>query len=567
MSSGSVSGIDHDFIQTTLTAYQDQVDAFIATQQPEATVGDVLGTKTIIAAPWAVLPASLPYSVVVRGATFPEIPDDLRHKYQFTLYASALDRGFDTPVFRVIDSLPTLAGKKITLSFAPASQADAEIIASFLPEPPADGSPLDPSAFPTALPGYLIHLVAELRVEGQVVASGGSFMMGQELVSTEGVYDPSNGWQFAEYNTPVAGEYRAIAIDAAGIAASQVQALQDRLTATKDALEMDALTGLTKEDVIGDMLYGTVLNYFAANDVVMQLSAGVMGVLASRRPSFGSFTLVAQPQFLFGIPQSVSFLGLETDIDRLVTIVVSRDNNRETRIAYVQQSGLWQSAFEHLVPELMFTDAERLVGGVSAVKALAEASRQGQRLFTITQGNVASVLPQLSIDPQVKGEIQNAVATGKVATVSQHPVMVGGWAGVGYIILDPETGSGAYKISGGANGGVLILSGALAGIAGVHIVGLVGLAGLSVGLVGAAGVFFLPFAASLLLLGLILYLDGGGEASINDALQVLGMVGSGLSILAWGLAQFGLAAVLSLPGLPLFALLGLIAGLIWMATR
>lgn len=35
---------------------------------------------------------------------------------------------------------------------------------------------------------------------------------------------------------------------------------------------------------------------------------------------------------------------------------------------------------------------------------------------------------------------------------------VPGWSGAGYIILDPDTGSGAYKIAGGSNGGHLDLA-------------------------------------------------------------------------------------------------------------
>lgn len=36
-----------------------------------------------------------------------------------------------------------------------------------------------------------------------------------------------------------------------------------------------------------------------------------------------------------------------------------------------------------------------------------------------------------------------------------------GWTGAGYIIFNPDTGDGAYKISGGANGGFLLLVGFL----------------------------------------------------------------------------------------------------------
>jgi hypothetical protein len=44
--------------------------------------------------------------------------------------------------------------------------------------------------------------------------------------------------------------------------------------------------------------------------------------------------------------------------------------------------------------------------------------------------------------------------------------------GVGYLLLDPETGSGAYKISGGANGSLMLLA-ALGAIA----IGLIFLSG------------------------------------------------------------------------------------------
>lgn len=341
-----------------------------------------------------------------------------------------------------------------------------------LPEPPADGSPIDPSAFPSTVPGYLIRLVAELRVAGQVVAIGGPFTMGQELVSTEGTFDPIRGWQFAEDNTPVAGEYRATAIDAAGIPTSQIQDLQENLTVTKSALEeAGTLNGINPDGLVGGMLYSTVLSYFAINDAVERRDANEIGVLVYRRPSFGSFTGVAQVQFLFGIPGTVSFSGLEMDIDRMVSIAVSKDNKREVQIAYIQQSGFRKSAYEHLIPELMFTDAEHPGEAISAVKALVVAGRQGQQIFILTKDNAASILPQLNIALELKAEIQDAAASGKVVTVSQGPVTVGSWTGVGYTIIDPETGSGAFKISGGVNGA--FFQGLEAGFLFILIIGII----------------------------------------------------------------------------------------------
>ena len=49
-------------------------------------------------------------------------------------------------------------------------------------------------------------------------------------------------------------------------------------------------------------------------------------------------------------------------------------------------------------------------------------------------------------------EIQNALNIGKEVITHTDAVSVPGWSGAGYIILDPVTGDGAYKIGGGQNG-------------------------------------------------------------------------------------------------------------------
>ena len=46
---------------------------------------------------------------------------------------------------------------------------------------------------------------------------------------------------------------------------------------------------------------------------------------------------------------------------------------------------------------------------------------------------------------------------GKIVTVSKTDIYFNGWTGCGYIIVDPNTGAGAYMISGGMNGAWLYL--------------------------------------------------------------------------------------------------------------
>jgi hypothetical protein len=53
-------------------------------------------------------------------------------------------------------------------------------------------------------------------------------------------------------------------------------------------------------------------------------------------------------------------------------------------------------------------------------------------------------------------EIRNSAAAGMEITAHEQPVNFYGSSQVGYVILDPATGSGAYKIGGGENGGELV---------------------------------------------------------------------------------------------------------------
>jgi hypothetical protein len=113
------------------------------------------------------------------------------------------------------------------------------------------------------------------------------------------------------------------------------------------------------------------------------------------------------------------------------------------------------SAYEHLIPERLFSTEEEPAEGVSTAKALALAMAQGQRIYTLTQDNAYN-LSQITIDSEARSEIQSALQRGYEVTVHETPLNVNGWEGSGYSIIDPENGIGAYKISGGASGGALL---------------------------------------------------------------------------------------------------------------
>lgn len=60
-------------------------------------------------------------------------------------------------------------------------------------------------------------------------------------------------------------------------------------------------------------------------------------------------------------------------------------------------------------------------------------------------------------------DIRDAISAGREVTAHERNISVKGWTGLGYVILVPTTGAGAYLIEGGANGRLAFAVGAALG--------------------------------------------------------------------------------------------------------
>jgi hypothetical protein len=90
---------------------------------------------------------------------------------------------------------------------------------------------------------------------------------------------------------------------------------------------------------------------------------------------------------------------------------------------------------------------------LQAIRGFRHANQIGIPIYTIDSNNINNILPLLSVSQDVIADIQNAVASGKIVTIPQRTIQYYDWRGEGYIITDPNTGAGAYMISGGLAGG------------------------------------------------------------------------------------------------------------------
>jgi hypothetical protein len=176
-----------------------------------------------------------------------------------------------------------------------------------------------------------------------------------------------------------------------------------------------------------------------------------MGVLFQRLPSVGVFTSPLSVIYSYGVPRQAFYKSRQVDISRSYVGAVGR--NAQSAKDFVIVSGVQASLLEGRVLEQVSNAPQG--SGISAIQLLTDAGNQGIPLYSLTAANASALLPQLSASSAVKSQISAAVAAGQTVLVSQRAPERLDWSGVGYIMLDPDTGAGAYLIEGGLNGGEL----------------------------------------------------------------------------------------------------------------
>jgi hypothetical protein len=508
---GWVKNLNTSALQTQLTQYQTRLKTHIDSQNAgKSTVGDVLGTRQARIDPLPYLAGTLPYTLKARTQAFSAIPASLQAQFRYSIYPNAQAAAWgDSPLLSYQAPTAALAGKKLTLAWVAASAADQAAIEALIPKP-APGQTLDPSQLPRGL-SHSIQLKPQLLLEGQVQAQGPGLGAGTEVVGA-GAFTKyaslgasGGGGEWDETTDPlIAGQQSALGLSIQGISQAQLQTLQTRMEATKQTLQQaqaastDAqratlLQGMTGDHLTGDLLTATLWGYFAALQSHGSIASSQAHMIDRPALSYGLFHAQVRPNKLYGIVTTgITFQGLNMDIGhvRHIRWVTNDDpqaaiNNRpelkangksaaQNRwMAYNKMRGQYTSAMEHAVPEQFWVDKSQCryvdeagqtqnptladcAQGVSAVKALAIAQAEGQRIYTITAENAATALPNLPVGGSVGDEIRSAVQAGKEVTVHERAINAHGFSGYGYIVTDPDTGGGGYIIEGGSNGGALI---------------------------------------------------------------------------------------------------------------
>ncbi|OGW29570.1 MAG: hypothetical protein A2X56_13145 [Nitrospirae bacterium GWC2_57_13] len=404
--------------QNPVHYYQSQIQEYLDANMPETSIIDVKGYREIKQERYPFLSSTLPYKTIVRGGVFASVPANTQAKAVFSLPGASL-----------AFTMPEIAGKRITLSYIPATSSDEALISNY-------------GGYIYGVPAYLLNLKPVLKIDGIIKLSGDAAMMGAEQALMLQLSQPK-GLSETVQKKLIAGAYYAIGLDLQGINENVLG--KRNYTLTTNVLSETAGT-LGNDDLIGELLYLRAVTYFLANDKIYRSGAKLFNTVVTRTLSEGITSFTLSVSHLFLIPRTATPSGINMDVAMDRVIAVAKDGNVAKEKAYMDIAGLVSSYHEHDI-------FERIDGfsSVSAVRAIQVAMANGTPIHYINSSNIGQTLPLLQVASEIKTEIQNAVNAGKEVTIPQANVQINDWNGVGYFIKD-VTGSGAYMISGGLAG-------------------------------------------------------------------------------------------------------------------
>jgi hypothetical protein len=420
-------------------AYDSQVSATANHFQqvvPNTPLLQVTGSDAILPRTNTRLSGTPPYAVVTAGTPFDEVPASLRHDLTIRL-----EDQFGGTQFSVTRTLAELAGKKLSISYDPASPADQAALEALF----ASATSLSevPSTFSSS-----INFRANLKIDGVSVATGSSAGFG-----TAHVLDLDFGGPLGARSIPgnlVAGAYYAIGLDLEQISPT----LRAQLNADAQAVQAaDAnpglQTSLTQDETIGAMLQSGILNWFSERDLRDQRLAKGARVISQRLPSSGLYFNSFAVDTLFGQPVSATAAGATLDIANDYGYVVAKNGSQSESVAIALMQGQTGSEMEASIQEITFSTATDPVVGTSTMRILQQANDQGIPIYRVTNANSATILPLLSYPSSDMALVTSALAQGREVVIPETQVLFAGNLVTGLITEDPATGSAAYLISGG----------------------------------------------------------------------------------------------------------------------
>ncbi|MGE5599442.1 MAG: Ig-like domain-containing protein, partial [Bacteroidota bacterium] len=412
-----VTGIPEEEVYDRLQAWTEGVRQYA--ERNGLTADTIHLAREIVPEDLGVLPAGLPYQVVEIRSVTENLADDAA--VRFTVRGLNAKGQVD---LSHTGYLHELAGRRLTISYRPATPEDEEIIREFGGEP--------------GFPAYLVQLVPEIKLDGQVVASGAAIDMGAPQVF-EFTYTAPGGADTTR-KTLTAGSFSALAMDLQRMPAELVQKrsgdLRLRLQDLKEGRSVD------RDDLLGAVLHLFGLNHFLEADRLNAITASALDVAAVRQPSHLLVACDPKIEELFGLPYRVQNLAFASWLGRDLLAPVAKTGEAMREKQFLVTAALTASALQHGI----FTQAMAGADAISPLKVVQAANAAKIPVITLDGENCRELLDYLpGLTEAQRTELTDLANAGYELTIPQQEVAIGAWRGNGYLIYDPFTGASRHR--------------------------------------------------------------------------------------------------------------------------
>ncbi len=416
-----------------VVVHESDIQLYLDTALPNSITDAVKIQKEIEAHWFEFLLGTLPYDIIV-STTFAAIPDSYQYKITFSVTDEETDL-FGTPLIYTTMT-PELAGKRISLSYGPATSADNNLINKY-------GGLYN-------VPAYLLQLKPEIRLNGEIKASGSAIGFGKSQYFRINFKMPYGKSDSVE-NIVNTGGYYVPVMNLQTIPEHQVLVRTDNFRKLDAILQSGGTVPL--DDYAGEILNLTGLAYFQKLNSATKNAEQILKVVDVKEMSEAIVSIDVSVDYVFSTPIKVTLSSLGIDVDRNIhlPIPIAGDLNRKKEFMIL--NGMTSSFYEHKIFEDIFTTES-----ISAIKIIQIANERGIPVYTLNSGNISTYINSLQVSTEVKTDVINAINAGKEVMIPKQEIQINDWFGIGYIVTNPQTGSAAYMISGGLAGGSTTLT-------------------------------------------------------------------------------------------------------------
>jgi RHS repeat-associated protein len=389
-----------------LLFWRNQVQADISNHYPNLSYQELLERSQYNTPAYQLLPSSLPFEVIVTTSESQQLA--AKHIQKLTIQMGTNAQYLDVTLL-----LPEIAGKRLSLSYVPATVDDLNIINQ------AGGM--------AAVQPYLVDLRPVIKVDGKQIDAINAALPMASFADVTLTFSSPAGAESFNRNTLI-GNY-----------------LNLTVTTQSDnfALDNEDPNLFADETRFIRILHNLAKNYNRQWQEAEGEMAAIMDI-ALIKP-IPALTIISPEYNLVqsqGLITELQFKGLSIDAVTNSVDAISRGNPTANQYDFYRLSSLHGS---YLESNIVYTQAA--LAAVSADQGIRRLAASGPILH-LTPDNYQAQLATSTHPQAVKQQIESWLQQGNHALLTATPETIDTWQGSSWVIYNPETGHSGYFISG-----------------------------------------------------------------------------------------------------------------------